>query len=191
ASAPGAAELMTSVDATLATQLRQIEYASSVVVTLIYERDQIAHALDGFGAVVPAVENRPAIALSFTNVKFPDRAPADRAVIRIFMGGVLRPEMVDRTDDELIATAKSELAQLVGAHGGPVEAPLVMRWRNSMPQYHVGHLNRVQEIESRVAKHRGLQLAGNAYRGVGIPQCVLGGRMAAERLAEQLAGASS
>jgi protoporphyrinogen/coproporphyrinogen III oxidase len=186
APAPRAAELVRSWDAMLAEQLARIEYASSVVVTLVYPRAQIAHPLAGFGAVVPAIENRPIVAASFLSVKFPAWAPADRAVIRVFMGGVLRPEMLDRSDDELVAIAKAELGELLGVRGEPVEAPLVARWRGSMPQYHVGHLNLVDEIERRVAMHTGLQLAGSAYRGVGIPQCVRSGRSAAERLVSQL-----
>jgi protoporphyrinogen/coproporphyrinogen III oxidase len=184
--APRATELMKACDAALSEQLGRIEYASSAVVTLVYPRAHIAHPLDGFGAVVPAVENRPIVAASFLNVKFPAWAPADRAVIRVFMGGVLRPEMVDRSDGELIAIAKAELGDLIEARGEPVEPPRVARWRQSMPQYHVGHLHLVDEIERRVATHHGLQLAGNAYRGVGIPQCIRSGRTAAERLIAQL-----
>jgi oxygen-dependent protoporphyrinogen oxidase len=190
ASSSRAAALINPIDESLANKLRQIEYASSVVVTLIYKRDQIARLLDGFGAVVPAVEERPSIALSFTNVKFPEWAPPEYAVVRVFMGGVLRPEIVERPDDELIGIARSELGQLIGAGGSPIFEPLVMRWRESMPQYEVGHLKRVAEIESRVSAHRGLQLAGNAYHGVGIPQCIRSGRTAAEGLIEQLLGST-
>jgi oxygen-dependent protoporphyrinogen oxidase len=185
-SAPQAAAIVRPCDATLAEQLGRIEYASSAVVTLTYARSQIAHPRDGFGVVVPAVENRRIVAASFLNVKFPAWAPADRAVIRVFMGGVLRPEMIDQCDEELIAIAKSELRELLGVQGEPVTPPLVARWRRSMPQYHVGHLQSVDQIERRAQTHPGLQLAGSAYRGVGIPQCVRSGRTAAERIIAQL-----
>jgi oxygen-dependent protoporphyrinogen oxidase len=105
------------------------------------------------------------------------------------MGGVLRPEMVDREDAELVAIAKRELAELIGAHGEPADTHVV-RWRNSMPQYDVGHLQLVAEIESLAGKHAGLELTGSGYRGVGIPQCVQQGRAAAERLAKQLNAAT-
>jgi oxygen-dependent protoporphyrinogen oxidase len=108
-------------------------------------------------------------------------------VVRVFSGGVLRPEVVDRDDAELISIAKRQLEELIAANGDPLETH-VARWRNSMPQYHVGHLQRVAEIEARVATHDGLQLAGSGYRGVGIPQCVQSGQAAAERLAKQLTG---
>ena len=189
-SAPRAAELLKATDAELAQQLALIEYASSAVVTLVFRRDQIGHPLDGYGAVVPAIENRPIVAASFLTTKFPSHVAADRAVIRVFLGGVLRPEMIDRDDAELISIAKRELAALIAARGEPLETH-VARWRSSMPQYQVGHLRLVDEIELRVAVHDGLELAGSGYRGVGIPQCVRSGREAAERLAEQLAGGRS
>jgi oxygen-dependent protoporphyrinogen oxidase len=173
------------MDSSLADRLARIEYASSAVVTLVYRREQVTSALEGFGAVAPAIENRRIVAASFLNVKFPAWAPADCAVIRVFMGGALRPEMIDRSDAELVAVAREEMEALVGARGAPTETH-VARWRDSMPQYQVGHLTLVAEIEQRVAAHPGLELAGNAYRGVGIPQCIRSGRAAAERLVEQL-----
>jgi oxygen-dependent protoporphyrinogen oxidase len=185
ASAQRTAILAEQFDPQLSGLLRRIEYASSVVVTLEYQRDQVAHPLDGFGAVVPVIENRPFIAVSFPTVKFPHTAPPGRTVLRVFMGGVLHPELVDRSDAQLIEMAKSELVDLLGTQGEPAEVHVV-RWRDSMPQYHVGHLGLVASIESRAARHSGLQLAGSGYRGVGIPQCVRSGREAAERLAAQL-----
>ncbi len=185
ASAPQAGRLLADCDAELGKQLMQIEYASSVVVTLVYNRDQIAHPLDGFGAVVPAAEKRATIALSFLTVKFPGHAPPNKTAIRVFMGGALNPQMVDRPDDELIAFARQEVETLLGCRGAPLETHVAC-WRESMPQYHVGHLKLIESIEQRVASHPRLHLAGSAYRGVGIPQCVHSGRAAAERLAEEL-----
>ncbi len=176
-----AAAMVAEMDAELASLLTRITAASSVVVTLVYRRDQIARPVDGFGFVVPRIENRPIIAASFPSVKFADRGPADLAPVRVFMGGSLRPELVDRDDAELIAIARRELAELIGARGEPRET-MVARWRDAMPQYHVGHLNLVAEIERRTANHPGLEFAGNSYRGVGIPQCIRSGREAAERI---------
>jgi len=182
---PQTARLVEPFDKPLSDDLRRIDYASSVVVTLEYPRERIAHPMDGFGAVVPAIENRPVIAASFLTVKFPHTAPKDRAIIRVFMGGVLRPELVDRSDDELIGIAKQELADWLGAQGPPCSTH-VTRWLESMPQYHVGHVGLVAAIENRVSAHRGLELAGGGYRGVGVPQCVRSGQEAAERLAKDL-----
>ena len=186
AHAPQAAPLLKNCDAEIARELASIEYASSAVVTLVYHRQDIDHPLDGFGIVVPAVERRPIVAASFLTVKFPGHSPPGRAIVRVFSGGVLQPEVVDRDDQSLIAAAKQQLAELIGASGEPIETH-VMRWRDAMPQYHVGHVARVESIEQRVAGHPGLELAGNAYRGVGIPQSIHSGRQAAERLAKQLA----
>jgi protoporphyrinogen/coproporphyrinogen III oxidase len=178
--------MLGELDAELAERLSRIEYASSAVVTLVYRRDQIGRPLDGFGAVVPTIENRPMIAASFLNVKFPHSVAPDHAVIRVFCGGVLRPELVHRDDAWLIEMATLELAELIDARGKPVETH-VARWVHSMPQYEVGHLELVKEIEHRTATHHGLQLCGSGYRGVGIPQCVQSGQGAAERLVKQLA----
>jgi oxygen-dependent protoporphyrinogen oxidase len=178
--------MVAPLDSHLASLLDRIEYASSAVVTLVYSREDIAHPLDGFGVVVPAVENRPIVAASFPGVKFPHASPGDLAPIRVFLGGALRPELVDRDDDELIAISKQQLEELLGARGEPRRS-YVARWRASMPQYHVGHVGLVDEIERRAAMHRGLALAGNAYRGVGIPQCIHSGLQAAERVLGDLA----
>jgi oxygen-dependent protoporphyrinogen oxidase len=181
-----AAGLVGSVDAELAGLIAQIRAASSVVVTLMYAPRQIARPLDGFGFVVPRVENRPILAGSFPGVKFPGRGSAELTPMRVFLGGALRPEINELDDDELITLAHGELADLLGIGGGPREAT-VARWRESMPQYRVGHLELVDAIERRAANHAGLELAGASYRGVGIPHCIRSGRRAAERLAEQLA----
>lgn len=187
--APHASRLVESFDAALAQLLGRIECATSAVVTLVYPRAAVARPLDGFGAVVPTIENRPIVALSFPSVKFPHCSLAEHVPIRTFMGGVLRPELADRADDELAAVVRQQLAELVGASGEPLEMH-VARWREAMPQYRVGHLKLVSQIEQQAVTHRGLELAGSAYRGVGIPQCIRSGHEAAERLAQQLAAAT-
>lgn len=186
AAAPHAGRMVERFDSHLASLLRRIEYASSAVVTLIYERYQIASPLDGFGIVVPAIENRPIVAVSFPGVKFPHTSPAELIPIRVFLGGALRPELVDRDDADLISISKQQLEQLLGARGEP-RTVHVARWRDSMPQYHVGHVGLVDDVERRAATHRGLALAGNAYRGVGIPQCIHSGFTAAERVFRDVA----
>jgi protoporphyrinogen/coproporphyrinogen III oxidase len=180
------ATMLKTADAELATSLGRITAASSAVVTLVYEQAQIARPLDGFGFVVPRIENRAILAASFPSVKFAGRGPSGLVPVRVFLGGALRPEMVDKSDEELTAIAQREMAELIDARGEPRETCLA-RWREAMPQYQVGHLQIVEAIEQRVNSHRGLELAGNSYRGVGIPQCIRSGRVAAERLARQFA----
>ncbi|HUY36441.1 MAG TPA: protoporphyrinogen oxidase [Pirellulales bacterium] len=179
--APIAARLLQGAAADLAAALRQIPYAGSAIALAGYRREQVARPLDGFGFVVPEFEGREILAASFTSVKFAGRAPEGRVLLRVFFGGARRPDQVECTDDELRRIAGRELGELLGARGEP-ELFRVCRWRASMPQYHLGHLALVEGIESRVAQLPGLELAGNAYRGVGIPHCVHSGEQAAERI---------
>jgi oxygen-dependent protoporphyrinogen oxidase len=176
------APLIEPFDSQLACSLDQIPAASSVVITLLYGREQLPRPFDAFGFVVPRIEGRPILAGSFPSVKFPGRGTAEMTPIRVFLGGALRPDLIERDDGELVAIAERELADLLGARGAPREA-IVARWPESMPQYRVGHLALVSAIEKQVSEHRGLELAGASYRGVGIPQCIRSGRSAAERLA--------
>ena len=176
-----AARLFRTVDPSLAHLLEDIAYASSAIVTLGYRRGDIAHALDGFGFVVPHAERRPLIACSFSSVKYAGRAPDGHVLLRVFMGGALQASALEADDAELVATARAELAELLGARGEPVLARVV-RHPRSMPQYEVGHLARVEAIELGLRRHPGLVLAGGAYRGVGIPDCIHSGEAAVEAL---------
>jgi protoporphyrinogen/coproporphyrinogen III oxidase len=180
--AHAAARVVERCDAELAGELAAIEYAGCAVVSLGFERRQIGHALDGFGFVVPQSERRRIIAGSFASLKFAGRAAADQVLIRVFIGGAIQPELLDLPDSELTRIAREELAELLQATGEPLVAD-VSRWPRSMPQYHIGHLARVDRIERLAAKHARFALAGNAYRGVGIPQCIASGQAAAERIA--------
>jgi oxygen-dependent protoporphyrinogen oxidase len=131
--------------------------------------------------VVPRAERRPVIACTFSSVKYPGRAPAGHALLRVFVGGALNESIVDADDDRLVKVARAELAELVGAGGDPLWTR-VARYPKAMPQYHVGHLARVDAIEHALARHPGLALAGGAYRGVGIADCVRSAEEAASRL---------
>ena len=109
------------------------------------------------------------------------RAPAGHVLLRVFIGGACRPEMLELDDGALQRIAAEELSGLLAIRGEPCICR-VTRWKETMPQYHVGHLSRVARIEGLVATHTGLELAGNAYRGVGVPYCIRSGERAAERL---------
>ena len=148
--ASAAADLLAASAAPLSAELAAIPYASTAVVSLAYDRSQIAHPLDGFGFVVPAIEGRRILSASFSSQKFPGRAPADKVLLRIFIGGACQPEYLKRSDAELQQLAAEEIADLLGASGQPLFATIA-RWPQSMPQYHLGHLDRVAKIESRVA----------------------------------------
>lgn len=183
--APRAAEVVQDFDPQLNALLGQIPYASSAVVSLSFRHEQIGKMPEGFGLVVPTVENRPIVAASFSSAKFPGRAPDSQVLVRVFLGGALRPELMELDDKSLTKIAASQMKELLGVRGDPLEIDLV-RWREKMPQYHVGHVRLVAAIEERVAKHVGLELAGNAYHGVGIPQCIHSADTAAARLVEQV-----
>jgi oxygen-dependent protoporphyrinogen oxidase len=186
--AHASAQLLQACDPPLSGALESIPYADSAVAVLSYARSQIGNALDGFGVVVPTVAERPIVAASFSSVKFPGRQPEEQVLIRVFLGGALQAEILNQSDAELLQIAQSELQTLLQIQGDPLQTDLV-RWTGKMPQYHVGHLQLVDQIEQHVRQHPGLELAGNAYRGVGIPQCVQSGNQAATRLAAHLTGA--
>jgi oxygen-dependent protoporphyrinogen oxidase len=176
-----AAGLVRDLDPDLARELDAIPYASSVVVNLAYRRELVSHPLDGFGFVVPACEGRHIIACSFSSVKFPGRAPAGHVLMRVFAGGALQPELSQWDDRAVLDAALRDLEQLLGTRGAPLWSH-VTRHDRAMPQYHVGHLSRVAEVERRLARWPGLALAGNAYRGIGIPDAIRSGEAAADGL---------
>jgi len=175
------ARLLAPVEPALADDLAQITYAGSIVVVVGYRRDQIAHPLEGFGFVVPEVERRRILACSFSSVKFSGRAPERHVLLRVFLGGACHPQYLQWNDPDLRRVVVEELGELLGARGKPAFWRIA-RWERAMPQYHVGHVQLVERIESRLATLPNLQLAGNALRGVGIPHCIHSGWEAAERL---------
>ena len=176
-----ASRLLRYVDPALATLLGEIPYASSATVSLGYRRADIPHPLDGFGIVVPQAERRVVFACTFSSVKYPGRAPEGHVLLRCFVGGALNEGILGSDDGALVAAARQDLREALGVTAEPVLAR-VARWTKAMPQYHVGHTGRVETIERCAAALPGLQLAGGAYRGVGIADCVRSGEAAAERV---------
>jgi protoporphyrinogen/coproporphyrinogen III oxidase len=175
-----AGRLLRYVDPGAAALLADISYASSATITLAYRRADVPHPLDGFGFVVPRVEQRALLACTFSSVKYAGRAPEGMALLRCFLGGALDVGTLERSDDELTATARGELKAALGVTAEPVLAR-VRRWPHAMPQYRVGHLDRVDAIARALDRLPGLILAGSGYRGVGISDCVRSGEAAAAR----------
>jgi protoporphyrinogen/coproporphyrinogen III oxidase len=182
--APVSGRLLESIEAELARLVTSIPQAGCNVALLGFRREQIAHPLDGFGFVVPTVEKRRIIAGSFTSVKYPGRAPDGKVLLRVFVGGALQPELLSLGDAETSKIVLEELRDLLGVTGEP-EFCNIAHWHGAMPQYHVGHLDKVRQIEERVAAIPGLAVAGNSFHGVGVPFCVHDGEQAAERLLRQ------
>lgn len=177
-----AASLLTDVAPALAADLGAIEYASTAIVVSGHALSDIAHPLDAFGLVIPAREKRRILAVSFTSRKFADRAPAGCVQLRTFVGGAMQPELLAQSDEDIVRMVREELADILGVRGEPRFA-VVARWNRAMPQYHVGHLDRVLRIERMASAMPGFALAGNAYRGVGLPDVIHSGELAAERVA--------
>jgi oxygen-dependent protoporphyrinogen oxidase len=184
--AHAASRLVRYVDPVLATLLQVIPYASSATVSLGYRRDDVPHPLDGFGFVVPRRERRDVLACTFSSAKYPGRAPAGHALLRAFLGGALGGAVLAADDDELTRRVRADLRDALGVTAPP-RLVRVHRHPASMPQYAVGHLEAIATIERRLAEAPGLHLAGAAYRGVGIADCIASG----ERAAEQALGAAA
>lgn len=184
-SAHHAAALLEGFDSSLSAELAKIRYASSAVVNLAYRFEDIPHPLDGFGFVVPIVEKRAVIACSFNSVKFAGRAPEGRVLLRSFIGGALQPEIYEWDDPAIIEAMRKEMRDLLHIASAPLLA-LVHRHPKSMAQYSVGHLEQIVRINDKVNRHRGLALAGSAYGGVGIPDCIHSGESAAEAVVNGL-----
>jgi oxygen-dependent protoporphyrinogen oxidase len=174
-----AASLVQDLNETLATKLNRIKYASTATINFGYERSAVHHPLDGFGFVVPFIEKRSLLACTFSSVKFSGRAPNGNVLLRAFAGGALQPEIFALDEPEIAARVEADLRELLGITKPPLFSE-VAKWERSMPQYEVGHLDRIAEIENEVKKLPGLALAGNAYRGAGIPDCIRSGQSAAE-----------
>jgi oxygen-dependent protoporphyrinogen oxidase len=173
------------LNGSVAAKLNQIKYASTATINFAYKRSAINHSLNGFGFVVPLIEKRSLIACTFSSVKFAGRAPSGYALLRAFAGGALQPEVFALDEAEMAARVEADLRELLGITTKPLFIE-VAKWERSMPQYEVGHLDRINEIENEVSKLPGLALAGNSYRGAGIPDCIRGGQFAAESIVTYL-----
>ena len=177
------ARLVRYLDPSLANLLGEIPYSSAATISLGYRRADVPHPLDGFGFVVPRSEGKALLAGTFSSVKYPGRAPAGHVLLRGFLGGMLNAAILTEDDGALVSRARAELREALGITAEPVLTRL-HRWPASMPQYRVGHLARAEAIEHAAAALPGLALAGAAYRGVGIADCVRSGEAAAERMVQ-------
>jgi len=178
--APTAAELLRSTSVDLASELGSIQYTSSVTVNLAYDHTARAALPPGFGFLVPRSEGKRMLAATFVHNKFPHRAPDDRALLRCFVGGARNEQILQTPDEELIRIIREELHQIIGLSADPLFTR-VYRWKGAMAQYGVGHLERLQRIETLLQQLPGLTLAGNGYRGIGVPDCVRSGSEAANK----------
>jgi len=179
--APAAASLLRLTNEELASELGGIRYSSSVTVTLGYDENVRRSLPPGFGFLVPRSEGRRMLAATFVHNKFPHRAPENRALVRCFLGGARDEQILASREDEILRIVRSELKQIIGIAAEPLFAR-VYKWRSAMAQYEVGHLERLQRIQTLCGSLPGLVLAGNGFTGIGVPDCVRSGTQAADRL---------
>lgn len=179
--AQSAAALLRLASAELSSELGAIQYSSSVTVTLGYDQKVRAALPPGFGFLVPRSEGKRMLAATFVHNKFPHRAPDDRALIRCFLGGARDERILQDSEEAITRLVREELRQIIGLTDAP-RFVRVYKWKGAMAQYGVGHLERLERIERLRRQLPALALAGNGYRGIGVPDCVRSGRDAAEEL---------
>ncbi|HEY0994691.1 MAG TPA: protoporphyrinogen oxidase [Gemmatimonadaceae bacterium] len=185
-----AADMIEATDAACAQAMREIPFVTTATVNLAYRHDQVPHALDGSGWTTPRAERRPVTACTWTSSKFEGRAPEGMVLLRAFVGDATNQTVVQKSDEEIVRVCRRELAEVLGVTAEPALVQ-VNRWNWVMPQYNLGHLERVQRIDECLARHPGLFVAGNSYRGIGIPDVIKSGEMAATAAAAMLSSSSS
>jgi oxygen-dependent protoporphyrinogen oxidase len=175
------AYLVVGLDPELAQALKGIPYASTVTVSVAYPLRDIPRPLNGYGYIIPKAEGRSILACTWTSTKFPHRAPDGYGLIRAFIGRAGDDDVLDRSDEELLCMVRDELRETLGITTAPI-VQRIFRWPKAMPQYTLGHLDRLAVIDQRLAQQPGLFVAGNAYRGIGLPDCIASGEQAADKV---------
>ncbi|HUL37578.1 MAG TPA: protoporphyrinogen oxidase [Thermodesulfobacteriota bacterium] len=175
--------LIRPLDAAIADGLAAIPTSSSATVSIAFNEEEVGFDLNAFGVLCPLVEGRALMAATYSSTKWPGRAPKGKVLLRGFVGGPHNQQILKRSDEELVQIVHAEFREIVGLN--PYAKPLfsrVFRWHLGMPQYTLGHLDRVSLIEDRSAHIPGLALAGGSYRGVGVPNCIESGERAVSKV---------
>ncbi len=182
-----AARLLAGEFGTVAEAMQSIRYVSSGAVFFAYKRDEVGDRLRGYGFLVPNCEGRRINGATWISNKFEHRSPEDGFLVRCFVGGDRTAEQLEMDDDALVRVCRDELREIAGLAAEPLFSR-VYRWRQSNPQYDVGHAARSQQIDAELSKYPGLYVAGSGLRGIGLPDCVRDGRETARRLLESAPG---
>ena len=172
-------KLLEALDPELAAALQAIPYTSTATVSMAYRQSDLGRPLDGYGYVIPRSAGRRALACTWTSTKFPHRAPDGCALIRVFVGRA--GQDIPWNESDLLALAKEELRLTLGIQAEPLVARVFM-WEKAMPQYNLGHPALLRRIEAALVKYPNLALAGNGYRGIGIPDCIHSGELAVDKV---------
>jgi len=178
-------ELLKELDPEFAAELSAIPYTSTATVSLAYSQSELPRPLDGYGYVIPRREGRQALACTWTSTKFPHRAPNGFALLRVFIGRAGQENEITWDEGGLLDVARQELRLTLGINTYPL-FHRVFVWERAMPQYNLGHPERLKRLETAIERWPGLALAGNGYRGIGIPDCIHSGELAAETVFKNL-----
>ena len=173
--------LLRPVSGAIADALAGIPASSSATVSIGFREDEIGIDMDAFGVLCPLIEGRSLMAATFSSTKWPGRAPEGKVLLRGFVGGPHNQAIMERSDEEIVEIVLSELRDILGVKGEPLFSR-IYRWKLGMPQYTMGHLDRVETIEQAAAEIPGLALAGGSYRGVGVPNCIESGERAVSKV---------
>jgi oxygen-dependent protoporphyrinogen oxidase len=179
--AHSAAQLLSQCSPDLSAELAAIVYSSSITVGLGYDRKVRQSLPPGFGLLVPRSEGKRLLAATFVHNKFPHRTPDDRALLRCFFAGSTAENLWQLSDDAIVTVVRDELQQILGLRAEPLFAR-IYKWRSAMAQYGIGHLERLDRIERLRQQLPTLALAGNGYRGIGVPDCIRSGQDAAKQV---------
>ncbi|MDO8964822.1 MAG: protoporphyrinogen oxidase [Coriobacteriia bacterium] len=180
-----ASDLLATVDSELSELIGTIPHSSSATISMGFDTDDLGFDLNAFGVLCPGIEKRSLMAATYSSTKWTNRAPKGKALLRGFVGGPHNQEIMQKSDDELIEIVKSEFRAILGLKVEPAFAR-VYRWVNGMPQYTMGHLDRVARIEHRVSMIPTLGVGGGSYRGVGIANCIESGEAAVTKVLGEL-----
>jgi len=172
-------QLLASFDPELGSTLQSIPYASTATVSLAYRLSDLPRELDGYGYVIPRREGRKALACTWTSTKFPHRAPEGYALIRVFVGRA--GQNIPWNENDLLELSKEELKLTLGLTAEPLLSRIFL-WDKAMPQYNLGHPEKLKQIDAMLERYPALALAGNGYRGIGIPDCIHSGELAVEKV---------
>lgn len=184
------ADAIEALDPEAAAAMRAIPYIATATVNIAFRRDDVPHSLDGSGWTTPRIERRPVLACTWSSAKFEGRAPDGVALFRAFVGDATNQSVAGQSDAEIERTVRAELTRVLGVCAEPVLVQ-INRFARAMPQYNLGHLERIATIDARLAQHPGLAIAGSAYRGVGIPDVISSGHRAARDIRTYLASRRS
>ena len=174
-------EILKDIDGNISKSLAEIPYPPLSIVCFGYERGKVGHPLNGFGFLTPHIEGRRILGSLWDSSIFPNRAPDDHILLRTMVGGSKSPEFAMLDDDKLVSTVFDELKPLMSLKGEP-DMVRIYRWEKAIPQYLLGHGERLRRLDEHLDSFPGLYLAGNALRGVGMNDCIENGYKVADRI---------